>query len=194
MRRVMKMNERGRLVVLSAPSGCGKSTVVKRLLESRKNVKFSVSATTRKPRDGETDGVDYYFIDRDKFMQMVEDGEFLEHAEYVDNCYGTPRGPVERELAAGNDVILDIETNGALQVREQCPDALMVFLLPPSFDELENRLVKRGKDSPEVIRSRLQVARDECSRADRYDYRIVNDDVERAVNELNEIIDKERKK
>lgn len=194
MRRVMKMNERGRLVVLSAPSGCGKSTVVKRLLESRKNAKFSVSATTRKPRDGETDGVDYYFIDRDKFMQMVEDGEFLEHAEYVDNCYGTPRGPVERELAAGNDVILDIETNGAFQVREQCPDALMVFLLPPSFDELENRLVKRGKDSPEVIRSRLQVARDECSRADRYDYRIVNDDVERAVNELNEIIDKERKK
>lgn len=191
---MMKMNERGRLVVLSAPSGCGKSTVVKRLLESRKNAKFSVSATTRKPRDGETDGVDYYFIDRDKFMQMVEDGEFLEHAEYVDNCYGTPRGPVERELAAGNDVILDIETNGAFQVREQCPDALMVFLLPPSFDELENRLVKRGKDSPEVIRSRLQVARDECSRADRYDYRIVNDDVERAVNELNEIIDKERKK
>lgn len=181
-------------MVLSAPSGCGKSTVVKRLLESRKNAKFSVSATTRKPRDGETDGVDYYFIDRDKFMQMVEDGEFLEHAEYVDNCYGTPRGPVERELAAGNDVILDIETNGAFQVREQCPDALMVFLLPPSFDELENRLVKRGKDSPEVIRSRLQVARDECSRADRYDYRIVNDDVERAVNELNEIIDKERKK
>ena len=185
------MSEKGLLIILSAPSGCGKSTVVKRLLESRENIKFSVSATTRQPREGEVDGVDYYFIDRDRFMAMVENGEFLEHAEYVDNCYGTPKAAVERELAAGNDVILDIETQGAFQVRALCPDALMVFLLPPSFEELEKRLVLRGKDSMDVIQHRLEVARRECAKADQYDYRIVNDDVERAVKEFAAVIEKE---
>ena len=188
------MSERGLLIVLSAPSGCGKSTIVKGLLEKRDKLKFSVSATTRAPREGEVDGKDYFFISHDKFADMVENGEFLEHAQYVENRYGTPRGPVERELEAGNDVLLDIEIQGAFQVRSKCPEALMVFLLPPSFDELEKRLVLRGKDSAEVIKRRLEVARAECAEAGKYDYRIVNDEVERAVNEFNSIIESERRK
>ncbi len=188
------MSERGLLIVLSAPSGCGKSTIVSGLLKKRGRLKFSVSATTRAPREGEIDGRDYFFVSREKFAEMVEKGEFLEHAQYVENRYGTPRGPVERELEAGNDVLLDIEIQGAFQVRAQRPDALMVFLLPPSFEELEKRLVLRGKDSPEVIRRRLEVARRECLEAEKYDYRIVNDDAPRAVNEFNAIIEAERRK
>ncbi|MCM1150150.1 MAG: guanylate kinase [Butyricicoccus sp.] len=188
------MSERGILIVLSAPSGCGKSTIVSGLLQRRDKLKFSVSATTRAPREGEVDGKDYFFVSHGKFAEMVEKGEFLEHARYVENRYGTPRGPVERELDAGNDVLLDIEIQGAFQVRGQRPDALMVFLLPPSFEELEKRLILRGKDSPEVIRRRLEVARRECLEAEKYDYRIVNDDVERAVSEFNAIIEAERRK
>lgn len=188
------MSERGILIVLSAPSGCGKSTIVSGLLQKRDKLKFSVSATTRAPREGEVDGKDYFFVSHEKFAEMVEKGEFLEHAQYVENCYGTPRAPVERELDAGNDVLLDIEIQGAFQVRAQRPDALTVFLLPPSFEELEKRLILRGKDSPEVIRRRLEVARRECLEAEKYDYRIVNDDVERAVNEFNNIIEAERRK
>ncbi len=188
------MSERGILIVLSAPSGCGKSTIVSGLLQKRDKLKFSVSATTRAPREGEIDGKDYFFVSHEKFAEMVENGEFLEHAQYVENRYGTPRGPVERELEAGNDVLLDIEIQGAFQVRAQRPDALMVFLLPPSFEELEKRLILRGKDSPEIIRRRLEVARRECLEAEKYDYRIVNDDVERAVSEFNNIIEAERRK
>ncbi len=188
------MSERGLLIVLSAPSGCGKSTIVGGLLQKRGGIKFSVSATTRAPREGEVDGRDYFFVSQEKFAEMVEKGEFLEHARYVENRYGTPRGPVERELEAGNDVLLDIEIQGAFQVRAQCPDALMVFLLPPSFEELERRLILRGKDSPDVIRRRLEVARRECLEAEKYDYRIVNDDAPRAVNEFNAIIEAERRK
>lgn len=188
------MSENGILIVLSAPSGCGKSTVVDGLLKKRDRLKFSVSATTRHPREGEVDGKDYFFVSHEKFAEMVENGEFLEHAQYVENRYGTPRGPVERELEAGNDVVLDIETHGAFQVRKQRPDALMVFLLPPSFEELEKRLVLRGKDSAEDIKRRLEVARSECLKADKYDYRIVNDVAARAVEELNSIIESERRK
>lgn len=188
------MSERGLLIVLSAPSGCGKSTVVSALMQRRDKLKFSVSATTRAPRAGEVDGRDYFFVSHEKFAEMVEKGEFLEHAQYVENRYGTPRASVERELDAGNDVLLDIEIQGAFQVRAQRPDALMVFLLPPSFEELEKRLILRGKDSPEVIRRRLEVARRECLEAEKYDYRIVNDDVERAVNEFSDIIEAERRK
>lgn len=188
------MSEKGLLIVLSAPSGCGKSTVVKRLMELRDNIHFSVSATTRNPREGEVEGKDYFFISKERFREMIHNNEFLEHAEYVENCYGTPRAAVERELNAGNDVILDIETIGAFQVRDLCPEALMIFLLPPSFEELERRLVGRGKDDPEVIRERLVVARRECERAGEYDYRIVNDDVERVVAEFIKIIETERAK
>ena len=188
------MAERGLLIVLSAPSGCGKSTLTRRLLELRPGLRFSVSATTRAPRVGETDGVDYYFIDRDTFRRMIENDEFLEYAQYVDNSYGTPRAPVEREMAAGRDVLLDIETNGALQVMRRCPEAVTVFLMPPSFEELERRLTTRGKDNPEVIARRLEEAKRECLLADRYAYNIVNDDVERAAGEFGAIIDKERAK
>ena len=188
------MAERGLLIVLSAPSGCGKSTLVRRLLELHPRLRFSVSATTRGPRAGEADGVDYYFIDKDTFRRMVENDEFLEYAQYVDNSYGTPRAPVEREMAAGCDVLLDIETNGAFQVMERCPEAVTVFLMPPSFEELERRLTSRGKDHPEAIARRLEEAKRECALAGRYTYNIVNDDVERAAGELGAIIDSERAK
>lgn len=188
------MSERGLLIVLSAPSGCGKSTIVRELIKRRSNLRFSVSATTRAPREGEQDGVDYYFVTREKFRDMLAHDAFLEHAQYVDNCYGTPREPVERQLAEGCDVLLDIETQGAFQVKEKCPEALMIFLLPPSFEELEKRLRERGKDSAEVIKNRLEVARRECSRAESYDYRIMNDDVERAVREFDEILNIESEK
>lgn len=183
---------KGKLIVISAPSGCGKSTVVHALMELRPNLRFSISATTRKPRIGEVDGKDYFFVSREKFMEMVERDEFLEHAIYVDNCYGTPRKALDDMLEKGLDVILDIDVQGAFQIREKRPDALMVFLLPPSFEDLEKRLVSRGKDSMEVIRNRLVAAREECRMAEKFDYRIVNDDVNRAVSEFSSIIDKEK--
>lgn len=183
------MSEKGLLIVLSAPSGCGKSTIVHKLLERRKNLRFSISATTRAPREGEADGRDYFFVTRDRFMEMIAADEFLEYAEYVGNFYGTPLPPIQRELDAGYDVLLEIETKGAFQVKEKCPDCMMVFLLPPSFEDLEKRLIARGKDSMEVIAHRLEVARLECLLAEKYDYTIVNDVVERAVGELDALID-----
>ncbi|MBO5975675.1 MAG: guanylate kinase [Oscillospiraceae bacterium] len=183
---------KGKLIVISAPSGCGKSTVVHALMDARPNLKFSISATTRAPRIGEVDGKDYFFVSREKFMEMVAADEFLEHAIYVDNCYGTPRKALDEMLEKGMDVILDIDVQGAFQIREKRPDALMVFLMPPSFDDLEKRLIMRGKDSMEVIRNRLITAREECKVADKFDYIIVNDDLDRAVSEFSTIIDKEK--
>lgn len=186
-------NEPGVLIIVSAPSGCGKSTVLHRLMEKRENLRFSISATTRKMREGEQNGVDYFFIDREKFAEMVENDEFLEHAEYVGNCYGTPRAVVEQQLAEGYDVYLDIEVQGAMQIKAKRPDTLMVFLMPPSFEELERRLILRGTDSMDVIRSRLKTARTECLWKDKYDYVVVNDEVERAVDAISEIIDNYKK-
>ncbi len=185
---------KGKLIVISAPSGCGKSTVVHALMERRPNLKFSISATTRKPREGEEDGKDYFFVSRERFMEMVAEDAFLEHAVYVENCYGTPRKALDDMLESGLDVMLDIDVQGAFQIREKRPDALMVFLMPPSFEELEKRLILRGKDSMEVIKNRLITAREECKVADKFDYIIVNDDVERAVSEFSSIIDKEKNK
>ena len=161
-------------------------------MDARPNLKFSISATTRAPRIGEVDGKDYFFVSREKFMEMVAADEFLEHAIYVDNCYGTPRKALDEMLEKGMDVILDIDVQGAFQIREKRPDALMVFLMPPSFDDLEKRLIMRGKDSMEVIRNRLITAREECKVADKFDYIIVNDDLDRAVSEFSTIIDKEK--
>lgn len=183
---------RGKLIVISAPSGCGKSTVVHELMARRPNLKFSISATTRAPREGEVDGKDYFFVSRERFMEMVAEDAFIEHAVFVGNCYGTPKKALDDMLEQGMDVMLDIDVQGAFQIREKCPDALMVFLMPPSFEELEKRLVLRGKDSPEVIKNRLITAREECKVADRFDYIIVNDDVDRAVSEFSSIIDKEK--
>ena len=184
-----KKRKEGILIIVSAPSGCGKSTVLRALMEKRKNLRFSVSATTRKPREGEVDGVDYYFISREEFERMIEEGAFLEHAEYVGNCYGTPREAVERQMKDGYDVYLDIDVQGALQVKQQRPETLMVFLMPPSMEELERRLVNRGTNTPEEIRARLEAAERECAATDAFDYIVVNDIVERAVNEISDLID-----
>ena len=180
--------ERGILIVLSGPSGSGKSTVISELLKRRADIRFSVSATTRAPRPGETDGKDYYFIGRDQFARMADQGAFLEHAEYVGNRYGTPAGPVDENLNAGYNVLLDIEVQGAAQVLKKRPDAVSVFLCPPSLAELERRLRGRGTDPEDKIKSRLDTARREYEQAKNYAYIVVNDDADTAAAELDAII------
>lgn len=182
------MNKRGKLFVISGPSGAGKSTVVFKAMEGREDYCFSTSVTTRKPRPGEVDGREYFFIDRDRFSEMVLRDELLEHAEYVSNSYGTPRAYVEEQLGAGFDVILDIEIQGARQVHEKMPEAVMIFIAPPTLEELERRLVNRGTDTAEAIRGRLARARQEYAEADFYSYIIVNDDADAAAIEFASII------
>lgn len=181
-------HDRGILIVLSGPSGAGKSTVIASLMKRRDDIRFSVSATTRPPRPGETDGKDYFFISREEFERMIGADAFLEHAEYVGNRYGTPAAPVEENLAAGYNVLLDIEVQGAEQVLKRRPDAVSVFLCPPSLAELERRLRGRGTDPEEKIKGRLETARREYDKAKNYTYIVVNDDAERAAAELDAII------
>ena len=183
------MNERGKLIVISGPSGAGKSTVVFKAIEGRNDVCFSTSVTTRKPRLGETDGKEYFFVDLDRFREMVENDELLEHAEYVANSYGTPRAYVEKQLESGLNVLLDIEVQGARQVHEKMPEAVMIFVAPPSLKELERRLRGRGTDTERAIEARLIRAQQEFAEADFYDYLIINDDADKAARELNAIID-----
>ena len=183
------MNEKGKLIVISGPSGAGKSTVVFKAIEGRDDICFSTSVTTRKPRPGETDGKEYFFVDLDRFKEMVENDELLEHAEYVANSYGTPRAYVEKKMEAGLNVLLDIEGQGARQVRDKMPDAVMIFVAPPSLEELERRLRGRGTDTERAIEARLIRARQEFEEADFYDYLIINDDLDKAARELNAIID-----
>lgn len=178
------MKEKGKLFVISGPSGAGKSTVVFKAMEGREDVCFSTSVTTRKPRPGEMDGREYFFVDLDRFKEMVENDELLEHAEYVANSYGTPKAYVEEKLEAGMNVILDIEVQGARQVNEKKPDAVKIFIIPPSLEELERRLKGRGTDTPRAIEARLIRARQEYKEADFYDYIIINDDAQRAAKEL----------
>ncbi len=180
--------DRGLLIVLSGPSGAGKSTVIAGLMGRRDDVRFSVSATTRAPRPGEVDGVDYFFRTHEEFARMIEADAFLEHAEYVGNHYGTPAAPVEESLNAGYHVLLDIEVQGAEQVLARRPDAVSVFLCPPSMAELERRLRGRGTDSEEKIRGRMATARREYGRAKDYAYIVVNDDADTASAELDAII------
>lgn len=182
------MREKGKLFVISGPSGAGKSTVVSKAIKGRTNVCFSTSVTTRQPRPGETDGVEYFFIDRERFMEMVDNNELLEYAEYVSNFYGTPKKYVEDQTNAGNDVILDIEIQGARQVREKKSDSVKVFIVPPSMAELERRLSSRGTETTETIRARLDRAKQECAEADFYDYVIINDDADAAAAELSAIM------
>ena len=186
------MNERGKLIVISGPSGAGKSTVVFKAIEGRSNVCFSTSVTTRKPRPNEVDGKEYFFVDLDRFKEMVENDELLEHAEYVANSYGTPRAYVEQKLNEGLDVILDIEVQGARQVNEKMPDAVKIFIIPPSMAELRKRLENRGTDTARAIEARLMRARQEYAEADFYDYIIVNDNAEKAAEELSAIMTAER--
>ncbi|MDD3193282.1 MAG: guanylate kinase [Oscillospiraceae bacterium] len=182
------MNKRGLLLVFSGPSGVGKGTVLKEYLQSHPNTAFSVSATTRKPREGEIHGQHYYFMDRQAFDRLVENGGLLEHAEFAGNCYGTPRETVERNLEKGIDVVLEIEVQGALQVKEKCPDALLVFVMPPSFEELSRRLSGRGTEDAETVRRRLSNAAREMQAAKQYDYIVVNQTVEDAASQLEQIV------
>ena len=184
----MGKTEKGKLIVVSGPSGAGKSTVVFKAINGREDMCFSTSVTSRTPRPGEIDGREYFFIDRERFEKMVENDELLEHAVYVGNYYGTPRKFVEDKLDAGNSVFLDIEVQGARQVKEKKPDAVMVFLIPPTLDELRKRLEKRGTESEETICNRLSRAREEYAEADFYDYIVVNDDPDIAAAELNAIL------
>ena len=182
------MQEKGRLIVISGPSGAGKSTVVFKAIRDRQDFCFSTSVTTRAPRPGEVDGREYFFTDRERYDQMVLQDELLEHAEYVSNGYGTPRFFVEQKLSEGMNVVLDIEIQGARQVREKMPEAVLVFVIPPSMEELRRRLVGRGTDSPEAIEGRLLRAREEYAEADFYDYLIVNDDADEAAADFSAIV------
>jgi guanylate kinase len=174
----------GTLTVLTGPSGVGKGTLVKLLRERHPNLYLSVSATTRTPREGEIDGQDYFFVSRDRFAAMVEAGELLEWAEFAGNCYGTPRQAIVERLDRGEHVLLEIELEGARQVKNTFPEALRVFVLPPSLDELERRLRSRGQDAEAAIERRLSRAREEVAAADEFDRQIVNDDLEAALGKL----------
>lgn len=180
--------ERGQLIVLSGPSGVGKSTVIAELFAQRSNIYFSVSYTTRQPRVGEQDGVNYNFVSREDFERMIADDELLEYAEYVDNYYGTSMKLIQEKLDAGIDVLLDIEVQGAAKVRTRCPDALFIFIIPPSFEELSRRLHRRNTDSEEVIAGRLAKARQEFREIPKYDYLVINDKVANAVHEIEAIL------
>ena len=187
------MNE-GLLVVISGASGTGKGTVCKRLFELEKNITFSVSATTRPPRQGEVDGVNYWFLSKQKFEEMIEVGEFLEWAKVYDNYYGTPLNKVGERLKKGEDILLEIDTQGALNVMEKMPQGVFIFLLPPSMEELKRRIVGRGTENQESLEKRLGAAKMEISLANKYQYVVVNDDVENAAENIKAIIKAEKSK
>jgi guanylate kinase len=180
------------LTVLSGPSGVGKGTVVAKVRELYPQIWVSVSCTTRAMRPGERDGVEYRFVSREDFAGLVADGQLLEHAEFAGNCYGTPRVPVEEHLDAGTPALLEIELQGARQIREQMPDAFLVFLTAPSWDELERRLAGRGTESPDVVADRLARARIEMAAEGEFDAVVVNDDIGRAAAELVALIEAAR--
>ncbi|MHC5269350.1 guanylate kinase [Enterococcus sp. LJL98] len=183
------MTERGLLIVLSGPSGVGKGTVRKAIFDSEENdFEYSISMTTRKKRIGEVEGVDYYFREREEFEQLIASGEMLEYAEYVGNYYGTPLSYVQKTLNEGKDVFLEIEVQGARQVKKQVPDGVFIFLTPPDLVELRSRITGRGTDAPEVIDERMRIAREEIEMMALYDYAVVNDEVPLAVKRIKEII------
>jgi len=183
----------GLLVVISGPSGAGKGTVVKELLKEH-NYTFSVSATTRLPRTGEADGREYFFVTKEDFIKLLTEDALLEHAEYVNNYYGTPRKYVEEQINSGKVVVLDIEVVGALQVKEKFPDAILVFLLPPTLEELSRRLNSRNTEDAAVIQQRLQKSKEELTLVEHYNYIVVNDEVYLAVDKIKAIVTAERLK
>jgi len=190
------MTDKGILFVVSGPSGTGKGTILENFNNQfgSYNTSYSVSATTRNPREGEVDGVNYHFLTEERFSKMVEDNGFLEWAPFCDHRYGTPKKPVMEYLESGTDVILEIETDGAMQVKKQYPEAVLIFVFPPSLSELRRRLTDRGTEEIDVIEQRLEKALKEFTLADSYDYIIVNDDIGKAVFDFKSIIDAERLK
>lgn len=184
---------RGMLIVLSGPSGVGKGTVRKAIFDSKDNdFQYSISMTTRKPRPGEKNGVDYFFVSKEEFEEHIRKGEMLEYAKYVDNYYGTPLKYVNDTLDAGKDVFLEIEVNGAMQVRSKVPDGVFIFLTPPDLQELKHRLINRGTESMDVINERIHKAFGEIQMMQNYDYAVVNDKVPLAVDRIKDIIRSER--
>lgn len=187
------MSKRGMLIVLSGPSGVGKGTVRKAIFNQPGNdFQYSISMTTRNPRFGEKNGVDYFFVSKEEFEQHIQEGGMLEYAKYVDNYYGTPLKYVNDTLDSGRDVFLEIEVNGAMQVRSKCPDGVFIFLTPPDLMELKHRLIHRGTDSMEVINKRIHKAFGEIQMMQNYDYAVVNDEVPNAVEKIKGIIRSER--
>jgi guanylate kinase len=181
------------LVVISGPSGVGKGTIVGKLMQADKNISLSISCTTRAPREGEKDGVNYFFITREKFLSMIEEGGFLEYSNHFENYYGTPRYFVEEKLKSG-DVILEIEVDGALNVKAQYPDAILIMIAPPDRNTLYERLRGRGTEGEDVISRRMDRADYELSKSDKYDYIVVNDKLDQAVSKILQIIENEKNK
>ncbi len=185
----MKLNEKGLLIVISGPSGVGKGTVRKALFERKgHNLDFSVSMTTRKPREGEVDGKDYFFVTKEEFEKEIKKGNLLEYAKFVNNYYGTPKDRVFEKLKAGKEVVLEIEVQGALQVKSKMQEAVFIFIAPPSWKVLEKRLTNRGTETSDIIMERLQKAKNEIMLASSYDYIVINDEVENAVDKIIAII------
>ena len=188
------MNHQGILVVVSGFSGAGKGTLMKELLKRYDNYALSISATTRAPREGETDGKEYFFVTKEQFEKMRDERKLVEYAQYVNNYYGTPKEYVEQKMAEGKDVILEIEIQGALKVKKRFPDALLLFVTPPSAEELRRRLVGRGTETLEVINARLARAAEEASGMEAYDYLLINDDLDRCVEQMHQLIQLQHRK
>ena len=188
------MNHQGILVVVSGFSGAGKGTLMKELLKRYDNYALSISATTRAPSEGETDGKEYFFVTKEQFEKMRDERKLIEYAQYVNNYYGTPKEYVEQKMAEGKDVILEIEIQGALKVKKRFPDALLLFVTPPSAEELRRRLVGRGTETLEVINARLARAAEEASGMEAYDYLLINDDLDRCVEEMHQLIQLQHRK
>ncbi len=188
------MNQKGILVVVSGFSGAGKGTLMKALFDKYHNYALSISATTRAPREGEVDGREYFFVTREQFEGMIGDNQLIEYAQYVNNYYGTPREYVFRQMEEGRDVILEIEIQGALKVKERFPETLLLFVLPPSAEELRRRLIGRGTETMEVIEARLHRASQEAEGMDSYDYILVNDDLDVCVEEMHNLIQAQHSK
>lgn len=182
------MSQQGILVVVSGFSGAGKGTLMKELLKRYDNYALSISATTRSPREGETDGKEYFFVSKDRFQDMIAQGQLIEYAQYVNHYYGTPKEYVESQMAAGKDVILEIEIQGALKVKKRFPDTLLLFVTPPSAQELKRRLVGRGTETIEVINARLHRAAEEAAGMEAYDYLLINDEIDRCVEQMHQLI------
>lgn len=183
------MKRRGLLIIVSGFVGSGKGTIMKRMVEEYENYALSVSMTTRAPRPGEVHGREYFFVSKEEFERKIKEGGLIEYASYVENYYGTPRAYVEEQMAAGKDVVLEIEIQGALKVRERYPDAVLIFVLPPSVEELYRRLKNRGTETEDVVRKRMSRAAEEAGIIERYDYIMINDEVAGSVRRLHNLIE-----